>query len=850
MRTIAALARSVSALALIVALIPAAHAEPTRVAWSSAEGTSIEDLSITDDGRWVAFIETGSDELRFLDTHRWEVVDATAACSGGSLGGVAITDPDDDGYYQVFVGCSDGTIVRGLLDDSGLASISDGGSSSSGSDTGDDTTTSSDDWTTALTLADAGAVIAVETDGTSVYAIAEWDEGNERVHLMDIASASETTGTYPSTFGQSGFADSWLGSSYLFVSHGSQKVSKVQLSTGSISISTETISADMGDMDAINDSAAFLANTQNPGGVVKYSPSNNDFQLMLDQYNSDLVSVDAVVIDESESFLAAFDTLGAAEGEEGEVVLYSFSSSNLTVGNEELQRFSAAHIREMVRLDGYVVGGGDSGDLQVMTDRPWVEISAVVPAELVISGQDVNVSFTSDMAGSWELYYAPSDGSDTELLASGDCEAEVESLATFTVGTGFEEGDNALFMMVTANGVTGHDRDEVSVDNPPSAVTLVYGDDGVGFGDSQVTVAFAGIDDEDLASYRIYLTVNEFSADTYPEGTTGGPDWDGDDTLDEGVPIELTNVSPGDDEVSYTISPLTNEVTYYVAVRAIDTGGQESAMSNVVSVTPQPTIGAAELAGETGGYCGTRSAWGLAALGLAGLLALGRRRGTAAAVVLLAVGMPQAQAAVDEDEHPKAKADIELRYGPFFPSSDSLTTVYGDSGHGVMWIESGIRITRFFEVDAGVGFYQELSTKVSVADVDYHSAEHTMITAWPFSGSLTGRLDILHEQFLVPTARIGMDYWLWRENWYVNPDVGGGSELSGGKLGWHWGVGVNVLLDRFDPKRASWLATSAGIDDTYLVIDWRKTTLDAFGDASGTGLLDGSMITIGLKLDM
>jgi len=846
MRTIAALARSVSALALIVALVPVAHAEPTRVAWSSAEGTSIEDLSITEDGRWVAFIETSSDELRFLDTHRWEVVGSTAACSGGSLGGVAITDPDDDGYYQVFVGCSDGTIVRGLLDDGGLVSISDG--ASSGSDTGDDTTTSSDDWTSALTLSDAGAIIAVETDGTSVYAIAEWDEGNERVHLVDIASASETTGIYPSTFGQSGFADSWLGSSYLFVSHGGQKVSKVQLSTGSVSSTSQSTSGSLGDMDAVDDNAAFLANSE--GGVIKYNPSggsNNDFDIVLDQYNSDLLSVQALGIDGVEGYLAAFDTLGSSDGS-GEVVIYEFSSNS--VSDDELQRFSAAHIREMVRLDGYVVGGGDSGELQVMTDRPWVEISAVVPADLVISGQDVNVSFTSDMAGSWELYYAPSDGSDTELLASGDCEAEVETLATFTVGTGFEEGDNALFMMVTANGVTGHDRDAVSVDNPPSAVTLVYGDDGVGFGDSQVTVAFVGIDDEDLASYRIYLTVSEFSADTYPEGTTGGPDWDGDDTLDDGVPIELTSVSPGDDKVSYTISPLTNEVTYYVAVRAIDAGGQESAMSNVVSVTPQPTIGAAELAGETGGYCGTRSAWGLAALGLAGLLALGRRRGAAAAVLLLAVGVPQAQAAVDEDEHPKAKADVELRYGPFFPSSDSLTTVYGDSGHGVMWLESGIRITRFFEVDAGVGFYQELGTKVSVADVDYHSAEHTMITAWPFSGSLTGRLDILHEQFLVPTACIGMDYWLWRENWYVNSDVGGSSELSGGKLGWHWGVGVNVLLDRFDAKRASWLATSAGIDDTYLVIDWRKTTLDTFGDASGAGLLDGSMITIGLKLDM
>ena len=355
------------------------------------------------------------------------------------------------------------------------------------------------------------------------------------------------------------------------------------------------------------------------------------------------------------------------------------------------------------------------------------------------------------------------------------------------------------------------------------------------------------VDDEDLASYDVYVMVSEFEPADWAEGSVGGPAFDGTDDLQ--FPIELTNVSPGDAEVSTTISPVTNEVTYYVAVRAIDDGGQESAMSNVVSVTPQPTIGAAELAGETGGYCGTRSPWGVAALGLAGLLALGRRRGAAAAVLLLAVAAPRAQAAVSEDEHPRAHGDFELRYGPYFPSSPELTSVYGESGHGVLWLEGGVKVTRFAELDLGVGFYQELGTKVSVADTDYHSSEHTMITAWPLTGALTVRLDVLHEQLLVPTARIGMDYWLWKENWYVNPDVGGESSLSGGELGWHWGVGGNLLLDRFDARRASWLATSAGIDDTYLVVDWRTQSFGAWtGD--GVSLLDGSVISIGLKLDM
>ncbi len=839
MCTIAAMARNFTALALLVALAPPASAEPTRVAWSEEQGTGITDLSISDDGRWVAFIEEGSDELRFLDTHSWEVVDATAACGNGSIGGVAVSGPDTDNLYKVYVGCSDGTLVGGTLDDSGLASIGEGSSSSA--DTGDDTTTSSGDWSTPVTLDGAGAVLAVETDGSSVYAVAEADSGNERVHKVGVADATESTSGYPSTFGQSGLADSWLGTSYLFISHGSQKVSKVQLSTGSISLSNENISADMGDMDAVNDNAAFLADAD--GGVIRFNPSGgtNSFDILLDDVDDDLVSVQALVIDETESFLAAYDSLGTSTGE---VILYSFQASNLSVGDQELQRFSASPINEMVRLDGYVVAGGETGSLQVLTDRPWVEIEDIVPDDRVISGQEVNVSFTSDMAGDWEVYQSSASTGDTDLLASGDCEAGVAALASFTVGSSFDEGDNALFVLVSSDGKTGHDRGTVNVDNPPSKVSLSA--EGVGFGDSQITVAFDGIDDADLGSYVVYVTVTEFEPSDWPEGSYGGPDFDGPDDLD--LPLVVTDVTAGED-VSRTISPVTNEVTYYVAVRAIDEGGQESAMSNVVSVTPQPTIGAAELAGETGGYCGTRSAWGLAALGLAGLLALGRRRGVGVAVLLLALAAPRADAAVDEDEHPRANASIELRYGPFFPSNTAVTSVYGSSGHGVLWLEGGFRISRFAELDLGAGFYQELGTKVSVTDSTYHSSEHTMITAWPFTGALTVRLDVLHEQLLVPTARIGMDYWLWKENWYVNPDVGGDSSISGGELGWHWGIGANVLLDRFDSKHASWLATSTGIDDTYLVVDWRTQSLGQWGEDSSS-ILDGSMITIGLKLDM
>ena len=121
-----------------------------------------------------------------------------------------------------------------------------------------------------------------------------------------------------------------------------------------------------------------------------------------------------------------------------------------------------------------------------------------------------------------------------------------------------------------------------------------------------------------------------------------------------------------------------------------------------------------------------------------------------------------------------------------------------------------------------------------------------MLTALPVAVDLGVRLDFVEEQFLVPTASVGGDYWLWRENWYVNPDVGGTDSVSGGKLGWHWTAGLDVLLDRFEPGRASRLEAVSGIDDTWLVTEYRVQNI---GDEQGLSF-SGSSLTMGIRFDI
>jgi hypothetical protein len=72
-----------------------------------------------------------------------------------------------------------------------------------------------------------------------------------------------------------------------------------------------------------------------------------------------------------------------------------------------------------------------------------------------------------------------------------------------------------------------------------------------------------------------------------------------------------------------------------------------------------------------------------------------------------------------------------------------------------------------------------------------------------------------------------------------------GTSTNGGKLGYHYGFGVNVLLDMFAQNRASRAEARWGIEDSYLVVEYRlQETLAEEGLGFG-----GSVITAGLKID-
>ncbi|MFN7145752.1 MAG: MXAN_2562 family outer membrane beta-barrel protein, partial [Myxococcota bacterium] len=279
-------------------------------------------------------------------------------------------------------------------------------------------------------------------------------------------------------------------------------------------------------------------------------------------------------------------------------------------------------------------------------------------------------------------------------------------------------------------------------------------------------------------------------------------------------------------------------------------GKLEGPMSDVQSTMPEETFCASCLRGDDSGFfpgiCGVTGGGSAGVVGvvLAGAALLRRRRVAAATVGLLALGLApgRAEAAEDDDEGPRTMS-VQLRYGPTTIAEPYIQQIYSANAHEMLWFEYGWA-ARFVEANLGIGFFQELGF-LQTADGRV-SDEHDMFTIVPLALTLTGRLDLLEEQPIVPFGRIGVDYWLWRENWYVSDPATMDDERVGGKYGWHYGGGLALRLDVLDRRAASRLEATAGINDTFLVAEYRKTNLIHAADQVN---LSSSEFTFGLKFD-
>ena len=192
---------------------------------------------------------------------------------------------------------------------------------------------------------------------------------------------------------------------------------------------------------------------------------------------------------------------------------------------------------------------------------------------------------------------------------------------------------------------------------------------------------------------------------------------------------------------------------------------------------------------------------------------------------------------VESEKRPVVTSFFDVRYGPITLQSEVLNAVFAESNHQAALIDTGVEIYNFIGLSLGAGMIREKGYQLSLDGTA--SSQEDLLTVIPFNASGVVRLDFFNDQVLVPFATGGVDYWVWQEKWSEN-EVD--TALVGGKTGYHYSYGAQILLDRFDEESASLLEVRRGITDTYLSAEYRVQEMQDDGIS-----FDSSSFTVGLR---
>lgn len=589
--------RTVTALVLGAALVPVpASAVPTLEVGSVSTATSgaPTSLAISPDGRYIALTERSGGGLSVLDSHAFADGPQTpTVCSSAQAVVHATTATGDSRFY---VGCDSGEVQYVDLDGSTVPP----------------TLTVSE--VIELNMGAGDVTFLVHAPGDT-YVFAAVQNGTS-MSLHSINVTADDASTAAAALGLTGtltITAAAIGSTGgpLVLARTDGYLSFHDRSTATFDTGSLSPALPLGTLDSVAIESTLLTvlvTDATNDEVWSFSTAGSSIGLSWGGGFPDPVAV------------AWSSELGSAVAwvVTSDSTLYALDSSQSELAAVELV---GTPVAVAPVADGPVYVAASDGSLRVISDAPFLYDLAAAPAS-VGEGDDFTLSFTSTADGSWTVAVGGdgSDASGTEL-ASGDGTADEVIDVALSADDLTVEGDNRLFVRFTGDDDTGVDSTVVTLDTPPEAPD----DPAVGAGDERLSVSWMASDEADIDHYELYLsdaTFDEAALPTY------------DVTVDDATvsyPLDITAGEASTDQ-SASVDGLVNGQTYWVAVRAVDAGGQIGPLSAVVSGQPAATCGAAECANDPGCSCSgsptpARSSAGL----LAGLVLLFglrlRRRG-------------------------------------------------------------------------------------------------------------------------------------------------------------------------------------------------------------------------------
>jgi hypothetical protein len=354
------------------------------------------------------------------------------------------------------------------------------------------------------------------------------------------------------------------------------------------------------------------------------------------------------------------------------------------------------------------------------------------------------------------------------------------------------------------------------------------------------------------------------------------------------------------------VKGLQDGTAYQVAVVSINADGTPSAVSDITTVTPQPTLGFDDIYKQDGGTglvgCaigGTepRGSAGATAVLTALVLLVARRRRrvpgrparrarwiraarrAALGLVLVAAAAHSARAGDEEDpdrishgyrfgEEPEKPAwspsprnwNFELRFGPYYPAVDSE---FADRGSAARPFEqtftskqrllSGLELDRqilhrggTWSVGFGFAFYRATASSLA-GDLMTRTGDQTALQFYPLSLLAIYRADFLRERYsspVVPYAKAGLDCAIWSVS-----NTGTSTSTRGRTFGWNASAGIALDLSFIDAEGMRTMDSETGVNGISLFGEFTYLGLNGFGSSSALRLGDATWV-VGLMMEM
>jgi hypothetical protein len=211
---------------------------------------------------------------------------------------------------------------------------------------------------------------------------------------------------------------------------------------------------------------------------------------------------------------------------------------------------------------------------------------------------------------------------------------------------------------------------------------------------------------------------------------------------------------------------------------------------------------------------------------------------------------------------------LEFRFSPYHPDVDSdpalrgatpYASTFGTAPRLMVGAEvdfQALRIPHFGSFGPGLSAGLTSASGDALYQVPHKgmtvSGETTSLSIYPFSALAVLRADALWRDVhipLVPYAKVGLTYALWRASNTLGTSHADGVSGTGSTLGFHLAFGLGLNLNLFDTYAAQNLDDSLGINGTYLFAEWAMDDLTGLGIQTDPLRVGGNNWTFGLAFE-